>query len=206
MYRHIVSLGQCCWLDHRSVSERCLLVIHRRCCRKQRLHGSADTDRPHAHSSYQCILTDYCVRLQSHNRLMLMLPMLLTTFTIWAMKKAQVLSCLGRCCEQTLDTNSAASPTTTRRSSTHRCSNMTRNTECQDPKIPGSQKLGHTRISVSQRQLDSQELLHNQDLKITRSQRQLDSEEFWHNQNQRKDRLQLDIVRAGSTRDNQRQT
>ena len=51
------------------------------------------------------------------------------------------------------------------------------------PRITGSQELGHTRISGSQRQLDSQEL--------------------WHNQDHRKDELQSDIARAGSTRDNQ---
>ena len=51
---------------------------------------------------------------------------------------------------------------------------------------PGSQELGYTRISGSQRQLNSQELGHIQDLKITESQnhritgtqRQLDSEVF----------------------------
>jgi hypothetical protein len=38
---------------------------------------------------------------------------------------------------------------------------------------------------------------------ITGSQRQLDSELSRFNQDYRKDRLQTDIVRAGSTRDNQ---
>jgi hypothetical protein len=72
-----------------------------------------------------------------------------------------------------------------------------------DPRIPGSQELGHTRISRSQRQLYSQELCHTRDLRITGPQRQLDSEEFLHNQDHRKDRLQSDIARASSTRDNQ---
>ena len=61
-------------------------------------------------------------------------------------------SSLGWCPEQTLGPNLAASPTTPRSSSSPRCSNT--------PRIPGSQELGHTRISGSQRQLDSQELLH----------------------------------------------
>jgi hypothetical protein len=43
----------------------------------------------------------------------------------------------------------------------------------------------------------------SEDFRITGSQRKLNSEEFWHNQDHRKDRLQSDIVRAGSTRDNQ---
>jgi hypothetical protein len=72
-----------------------------------------------------------------------------------------------------------------------------------DHMITGSQELGHTRISGTQRELDSQELWHTQDLRITGSQRQLDSEEFWHNHDHRKDRLQSDIQRTGSTRDNQ---
>jgi hypothetical protein len=46
------------------------------------------------------------------------------------------------------------------------------------PRITRSQELGLTRISGSQRQLDSQELRHTQDLRITGSQKQLDSEEF----------------------------
>jgi hypothetical protein len=81
----------------------------------------------------------------------------------------------------------------------------------QDQRIPGSQELGHARISRSQRQLDSQKLRHTQDLRITGSQnhritgsqRYLNSEEFWHNQDHRKDRLQSDIAKASSTRDNQ---
>jgi hypothetical protein len=44
-------------------------------------------------------------------------------------------------------------------------------------RLTGFQELGHTRISESQ--------------------------EFWHNQDHRKDRLQSDIVKARSTRDNQ---
>ena len=60
-----------------------------------------------------------------------------------------------------------------------------------------------TRISGSNRQLESQKLRYTQDLRITGSQKQLDYEEFLHNQDHRKDRLQSDIVRAGSTRDNQ---
>jgi hypothetical protein len=36
------------------------------------------------------------------------------------------------------------------------------------------------------------------DPRITGSQRELDSEEFGHNQDHRKDRLQSDILRAGS--------
>jgi hypothetical protein len=43
----------------------------------------------------------------------------------------------------------------------------------------------------------------SQNPRITGSQRQLDSEEFWHNQDHRKDRLQSDISKAGSTSDNQ---
>jgi hypothetical protein len=42
-----------------------------------------------------------------------------------------------------------------------------------------------------------------QDPRSTESQRQLDLEEFLHNQDHRKDRLQSDIYKAGSTRDNQ---
>ena len=58
--------------------------------------------------------------------------------------------------------NFAASPTTPRGSSMPRYSNR--------PKITGSQEFGHTRISESQWQLDFQELLHTQNLKITGSQ------------------------------------
>jgi hypothetical protein len=86
-----------------------------------------------------------------------------------------LLVCLGQCPEQTLGANFAVSPTITRRSSTPRHHNT--------PRIPGSQELGHTRFLGSQRQLDSQELRHTQD--------------------HRKDRLQSDIARADSTRDNQ---
>ena len=68
--------------------------------------------------------------------------------------------CLGQCPEQTLGINSKA--TTPRGSSTPRRSNTLR--------IPGSQELGHTSISGSQRQHDSQELWHTQDLRITGSQ------------------------------------
>jgi hypothetical protein len=66
--------------------------------------------------------------------------------------------------EQTLGTNSTASPKTPRGSSTLRYSNIPRNKgsdlgpQTLDYRIPGSQEFGHTRISGSQRQLDSQEL------------------------------------------------
>jgi hypothetical protein len=40
----------------------------------------------------------------------------------------------------------------------------------QDLRISGSQELGHTRISGSQRKLDCQELRHTQDLRMTESQ------------------------------------
>ena len=43
------------------------------------------------------------------------------------------------------------------------------------PRITGSQELGHTRISRSQRQLDSQELRHIQDHRIPKSQDHRDS-------------------------------
>jgi hypothetical protein len=72
-----------------------------------------------------------------------------------------------------------------------------------DPRIPGSQDLGHHQDLGSHRQLESQELRHTQDLRITGYQKQLDSEEFLHNQDHRKERLESDIARAGSTRDNQ---
>ena len=52
--------------------------------------------------------------------------------------------------EQTLGTNSAASPTTPRGNSTPRHSNT--------PRITGYQELGHNRISGAQKLLDSQEL------------------------------------------------
>jgi hypothetical protein len=72
--------------------------------------------------------------------------------------------------------------------------------------LPGSedhrtQDFGHTRISRSQRQLNSSRISGSQDPRITGSQRQLDTEGFGHNQDQRKDRLQSDI--AGSTSNNQ---
>jgi hypothetical protein len=41
------------------------------------------------------------------------------------------------------------------------------------PRILGSQEFGQTRISASQRKLDSQELGHTQNLKIAGSQRKL---------------------------------
>jgi hypothetical protein len=55
--------------------------------------------------------------------------------------------------------NSPNSPTAPRGSTTPRCSSMLSNLV--------SQELGHTRISGSQRQLDSQELWHTQNLRIT---------------------------------------
>jgi len=78
---------------------------------------------------------------------------------------AQVASCLSRCLEQTLGTNSSASPITPRGRVTPRHSNMPRIPASQDLGIPGSQGLGHTRISGSQRQLDFQELCHILDLR-----------------------------------------
>ena len=80
----------------------------------------------------------------------------------------------GRSPEQTLGTNSIASRTTPRGSSTPRCSNKRR--------ITG--------------------ILSHQDLRITGSQRELESEEFRHNQHHRKDRFKSDIGRASSTRGN----
>jgi hypothetical protein len=70
--------------------------------------------------------------------------------------------CLGWHPEQTLGTNSTASLTTPRGSSTPRCPNAPRIRG-----LPGSQELGHTRVSMSQRQLDSQELGHTQNHRIT---------------------------------------
>jgi hypothetical protein len=43
----------------------------------------------------------------------------------------------------------------------------------------------------------------SQDHRVTGTQRQLNSEKLWHNQDYSKDRLQSDIVRADSTRENQ---
>ena len=60
-----------------------------------------------------------------------------------------------------------------------------------------------TRTSGSNRQIESQKLRYTQGLRITGSQKQLDYEEFLHNQDHRKDRLDSDIAREGSTRDNQ---
>ena len=60
--------------------------------------------------------------------------------------------CLNLCSEQNMDTNSIPSHTTSKRRSIPRCFNTHR--------IIGIQELGHTRISGSQRQLDSQELWH----------------------------------------------
>jgi hypothetical protein len=37
----------------------------------------------------------------------------------------------------------------------------------QDLRIPGSQELGHTRISGSQKKLDCQELVHTMNLRFT---------------------------------------
>ena len=64
--------------------------------------------------------------------------------------------CLNLCSEQNMDTNSIPSHTTSKRRSIPRCFNTHR--------IIGIQELGHTRISGSQRQFDSQELwhMHNQ--------------------------------------------
>ena len=55
--------------------------------------------------------------------------------------------------------NYAANPTIPRGISTPRQSNI--------PRITGSQELGHTSISGSQRELDSQKLRYTQDLRIT---------------------------------------
>jgi hypothetical protein len=57
--------------------------------------------------------------------------------------------------------------------------------------------------SQDQRITGLQELRHTQDFRIAGSQRHLDLEEFWRNQDYREDRLQSDIPRASSTRDNQ---
>jgi hypothetical protein len=75
---------------------------------------------------------------------------------------AWVPSSLCWCPKQTLGMNSAASPKTPSGSSTPKCSNLTRST--------GSQELHHIRISGSQRQLNSQDLWHSQDLRIPGSQ------------------------------------
>jgi hypothetical protein len=73
----------------------------------------------------------------------------------------------------------------------------------EDPRIPGA--WSHHNITVSKAAWLPGARTHpgSQDHKITGSQRQLDSEKFWHNQNHKKDRLQSDISRAGSTKDNQ---
>ena len=65
--------------------------------------------------------------------------------------------CLNLCSEQNMDTNSIPSHTTSKRRSIPRCSNT--------HMIIGIQELGHTRISGSQRQLDSQELWHTHNQK-----------------------------------------
>jgi hypothetical protein len=52
-----------------------------------------------------------------------------------------------------------------------------------------------TRTSGSNRQIESQKLRYTQGLRITGSQKQLDYEEFLHNQDHRKDRLDSDIAR-----------
>jgi hypothetical protein len=56
---------------------------------------------------------------------------------------------------------------------------------------------------LTSRSSDTTRISGSQDPKITGSQRQLNSEEFYHNQSHGKDRLQSDIARAGSTRENQ---
>jgi hypothetical protein len=73
----------------------------------------------------------------------------------------------------------------------------------QDPRslvIPGSKG---PKGSLTPRSSDTSRISESQDSRITGSQRQLDLKEFWNNQDQRKDRLQSDIARACSTRDNQ---
>jgi hypothetical protein len=79
----------------------------------------------------------------------------------------------------------------------------------QDQRIPESQELGHTRISSSQRQLDSQEQGHTQNLRISGSQKHRTTETAWlrgvltqlgSQEGQAPDRY----ARAGSTTDNQR--
>jgi hypothetical protein len=90
------------------------------------------------------------------------------------------------------------SPTTSRKHSTLGCSNK--------PRIKESQEIDHTRISESQRQLDSQELCNtskSQDPRITGSQRHLDSEGFCNNDDHRRDRLQADTARTGTCTDSQ---
>ena len=70
-----------------------------------------------------------------------------------------VASSLNLCMEQTWDAGSAPTPATPRKILTPRSSDAI-----------GSLELGHTRISGSQRQLDSQDLGHTQDLRIPGSQ------------------------------------
>jgi hypothetical protein len=65
---------------------------------------------------------------------------------------------------------------------------------------PGSQG---PRGSLTPKSSDIPRISGSQDPRITRSQRQLNSEEFLHNLDHKKDKLQSDIARAGSTRDNQ---
>jgi hypothetical protein len=77
-------------------------------------------------------------------------------------------------------------------------------TSTQDLRIPGSLELGHTRSqglrgSLNPRNSDTPRISGSQDPGITGSQRNLDSEEIRYNWDYRKDRLQSDISRAGST-------
>ena len=85
---------------------------------------------------------------------------------------------LGQCPEQTLGTNSTASPTTPRRSSTPRHSNLPRIIGSQDHRIKGA--WSHQDLRVPEATWLQGALTHpgSQDHRITGSQRQLNSEKF----------------------------
>jgi hypothetical protein len=86
--------------------------------------------------------------------------------------------------------------------SSSRRSNMPRILGSQHPRIPGT--CSHQDPRASEEAWLPRTLTHpeSQHHRIPESQRKLDSEKFWVNWDYRKDRLQSDILRAGSTWDN----
>jgi hypothetical protein len=73
----------------------------------------------------------------------------------------------------------------------------------QNPRIPGAWSHQEFKGRLTPRSSNTHRISRSQDPRITGSERQLNSKEFWHNKNHRKGKPQLDISRAGSTRDNQ---
>lgn len=137
-----------CWQDAWQAKARWVTWAQSTSCRIRRVIRSHRKDSLFLLKS----LTLYPQSFKTSGWKRLVLSRIYVHSTWWSMKRD----------EYTIKIYLTASTTTPSKSSTPRCSNMSRST--------GSQDLGYTRISESQRHLDSHELWQTQDLRITGSQ------------------------------------